>query len=143
MDSEGTRSQKADDAKLGELGSSRPTSTEAPRVEVSAATVTRMMGIATVTDLKLLESRVDLLTAKVTSIMTKIDKVLSNMNGLPSGSDMDRIEVQLGSIKSVMKEILENVSDDPDGKKEGNKAVASEQSRKLREGIRSSSDSEE
>jgi hypothetical protein len=50
------------------------TVTEGPRVEVSAATVTRMMGIATAADLRLLEGRMDLLASKVTGLLTKVDR---------------------------------------------------------------------
>ena len=114
--------------------------TDAPRVDVSAQTVTRMMGIATVTDLKLVESRIDLLSTKVTAIMTKVDRISATVNALPSGSDMDRLEIQLGSLKSLVKEILEAVMTN-DGA--ANKAGAQEQSKKIRDGIRTNTDSSE
>lgn len=115
-------------------------SPEGPKVDVSAATVTRMMGIATVTDLKLLESRLDLLTAKVTTVVAKVDRILTSVNALPNGSDMDRIEIQLGSVKAVMKEVLEAL--DGAGNSNLNKGAAAEQSKKIREGIRTNTDAE-
>lgn len=115
-------------------------SPEGPKVDVSAATVTRMMGIATVTDLKLLESRLDLLTAKVTTVVAKVDRILTSVNSLPNGSDMDRIEIQLGSVKAVMKEVLEAL--DGAGNSAPNKGAAAEQSKKIREGIRTNTEAE-
>ncbi len=115
-------------------------SPEGPKVDVSAATVTRMMGIATVTDLKLLESRLDLLTAKVTTVVAKVDRILTSVNALPNGSDMDRIEIQLGSVKAVMKEVLEAL--DGAGSSTVNKGAAAEQSKKIREGIRTNTEAE-
>lgn len=115
-------------------------SPEGPKVDVSAATVTRMMGIATVTDLKLLESRLDLLTAKVTTVVAKVDRILTSVNALPNGSDMDRIEIQLGSVKAVMREVLEAL--DGAGSTNLNKGAAAEQSKKIREGIRTNTEAE-
>ena len=126
-----------------EAGESKPEqrlSPDGPKVDVSAATVTRMMGIATVTDLKLLESRMDLLTAKVTTVVAKVDRILTSVNSLPNGSDMDRIEIQLGSVKAVMREVLEAL--DGTGSTAGTKGAAAEQSKKIRDGIRTNSDSE-
>ncbi len=139
METENTSSQKSVEQKAAEEGKPEirvGAATEAPRVEVSAATVTRMMGIATVTELKLVEGRIDLLTAKVTNVLTKVDKIASTVNALPSGSDMDRLEIQLGSIKAVMKEILESVSSGDEAGKSASKVGAQEQSRKMREAIR-------
>lgn len=115
---------------------------DGPKVDVSAATITRMMGIATVTDLKLLESRLDLLTAKVSTVVAKVDRIFSTVNALPNGSDMDRLEIQLGSVKSVMREILEAVEGSGSPADAG-KAAAQEQSKKLREGIRTNSEDEQ
>lgn len=124
----------------GALGATG-TVTEGPRVEVSAATVTRMMGIATAADLRLLEGRMDLLASKVTGLLTKVDRVLSMFNSVPSSSDIGRLEIQIGALKSMLREILE-VSDTANAQKRQaeSKEAAEEQGRKLREGIRSSSE---
>ncbi len=117
------------------------TVTDAPRVEVSAATITRMMGIASTTDLRLLEGRVDLLASKVTGLLTKVDRVLSMFGSVPTSSDIGRLELQMGAVKSMLRELLE--STDAKGQhvqQADTKSAAEEQSRKLREGIRSSSE---
>lgn len=116
------------------------TVTDGPRVEVSAATVTRMMGIATTADLRLLESRVDLLASKVTGLLTKVDRVLSMFGSIPTSSDIGRLEIQVGALKTMLRELLD-VSDAGNAqKRQGeSKEAAEEQGRKLRENIRSSS----
>jgi hypothetical protein len=139
METESSPSSQSTESHPLEEKQEQKLSNEGPRVDVSAATITRMMGIATVTDLKLLESRLDLIGSKVTTVVAKLDRVMSTVNGLPNGSDMDRLEIQLGSIKSVMKEILEAVSSGNPGEA-GMKSGTQEQGRKLREGIRTNSD---
>lgn len=117
-------------------------SSSAGRVEVSAQTITRMMGIASTTDLKLLEGRVDLLTSKVSSLLIKVDRVLTMFSAVPTPSDIGRLEIQLGSIKSMVREALEAITAASDAPKEkASKESTEEQSRKLIDGIRSNSES--
>jgi hypothetical protein len=111
------------------------------RVEVSAQTITRMMGIASSTDLKLLEGRLDLLTSKVSSMVLKLDRVLTMLGSVPTPSDIGRLEIQLGSLKSMLREALESVNYNRGSAPAESPKAADEQSRKLVEGIRSSSES--
>jgi hypothetical protein len=111
------------------------------RVEVSAQTITRMMGIASTTDLKLLEGRLDLLTSKVSSMALKLDRVLTMLGSVPTPSDIGRLEIQLGSLKSMLREALESVNSSRGSSQAESPKAADEQSRKLVEGIRSSSES--
>ena len=114
---------------------------ESPRVEVSAATVTRMMGIASTADLRLLEGRVDLLTSKVTGLLTKVDRVLTMFGSIPTSSDIGRLEIQIGAVKSMLRELMESQEASGSAKRQPDtKDAADEQSRKLKEGIRSSSE---
>ncbi|MEY4669223.1 MAG: hypothetical protein RL518_1922 [Pseudomonadota bacterium] len=115
---------------------------DTPRVDVSAATVARMMGIASTSDLRLLEGRVDLLTSKVSAILTKVDRCLSMFSSIPSASDIGRLEIQVATIKSMMKELLDSVGAPiSPGRDQADRAAAQEQSRKLREGIKSNTES--
>ena len=115
---------------------------DAPRVDVSAATVARMMGIASTSDLRLLEGRVDLLTSKVAAILTKMDRCLSMFGSVPTASDIGRLEVQVASMKAMMRELLDSVGAPVNsGKEQGDRAAAEEQSRKLREGIKTNTES--
>ncbi len=111
------------------------------RVEVSAQTITRMMGIASTTDLKLLEGRLDLLTSKVSSMVLKLDRALTMLGSVPTPSDIGRLEIQLGSLKSMLREALDSVNTSRASAATESPKAADEQSRKLSEGIRSSSES--
>jgi hypothetical protein len=140
-DMEAETTQASENNESSESKPEQRLSPEGPKVDVSAATITRMMGIATVTDLKLLESRLDLLTAKVTTVVAKVGRILTSVNALPNSSDMDRIEIQLGSVKSVMREVLEAL--DGAGNSANDKGgAAAEQSKKIREGIRTNTEAE-
>jgi hypothetical protein len=115
---------------------------DGPRVDVSAATVARMMGIASTNDLRLLEGRVDLLTSKVSAILTKMDRCLSMFGSVPTASDIGRLEVQVAAIKSMMRELLDSVGAPmSSGKEQADRTAAQEQSRKLREGIKTNTES--
>jgi len=136
----GEESTKIEESKVG-APSSMSAIPDSPRVEVSAATVARMMGIASTSDLRVLEGRIDLLTSKVAAILTKVDRCLSMFSSVPSASDVGRLEVQLASIKSMMREVLDVVGTEIGPLKEqSDREAAQEQSRKLREGIKSSSE---
>lgn len=115
---------------------------DSPRVDVSAATVARMMGIASTSDLRVLEGRVDLLTSKVSAILTKMDRCLSMFSSIPTASDIGRLEVQVSAVKSMMKELLDSVGAPVSaGKEQTDRLAAQEQSRKLREGIKTNTES--
>lgn len=110
------------------------------RMEVSAQTIARMMGIASATDLQLLEGRLDLLTSRVSTLMMKVDKVLAGIGALASVGDIGRLETQIASLKSVVREAVESVTSLQGGQSAAQKESAESQSRKLREGIRTSSE---
>ena len=82
------------------------TSGATSRPEVSASTIARMMGLATVNELALLEGKIDLLSTRITAMTAKLDRIAASVNGMPSGSDLERIDVQIGSLKSLIKEAL-------------------------------------
>lgn len=100
---------------------------EAGRGEVTAQTIGRLMGVATVSDLKLLESKVDLLGSKLTLFATKLDRVVTMLNGAPTGADLERIDVQIGSLKVLIKDVLAKsvgVTDVDEGKKTPKKILS-------------------
>ena len=111
------------------------------RMEVSAQTIARMMGIASATDLQLLEGRLDLLATKVSTLMMKVDKVLTGLGTVASAGDIGRLETQIAAVKSMVREAVEAIGTLKTGPSVPSKDAAESQSRKLREGIRSSSES--
>lgn len=83
---------------------------EAPR-EVSAATVGRMLGLATISDLKLLDSKIDLLATKITGMTLKVDKALTILASAANASDLERIDVQIGSLKTIIRDAMQTLKD--------------------------------
>lgn len=110
------------------------------RVEVSAQTIARMMGVASSSDLQLLEGRLDLLASRVSTLMIKVDKVLASTSVLASAGDIGRIETQLASIKAIVREFSESVTAAQTNKKSGEKESVAAQSRILKLGIQTSSE---
>lgn len=108
---------------------------ESPKVEVSASTVARMMGVATVTDIKLMEGKIDLLSTKVNAMVAKLERVATTIATLPTSNDFDRLDIQVGSVKTLMRELFETHG--AGQQKESD--AAQEQSKKLKESIRSTS----
>ena len=86
------------------------------RGEVSAATIGRMLGLVTTSDLQIIENKIDLVSAKLGTFVSKVDKVASTLAELPSGADLERIEVQLGTLRSLIKEgLLKTSQGDAEG----------------------------
>jgi hypothetical protein len=149
MDSESGSNQKGEDLLVKHDQASTPTQTQPPsaaaanpRVEVSAQTIARMMGIASSTDLQLLEGRLDLLASRVSTLMMKVDKVLAGLGALASAGDIGRLETQIASMKSILREAVESIGSAQETPKAGDRENIEAQSRKLKEGIRSSTDSQ-
>lgn len=86
---------------------------EPARPEISGAAIARMMGVATSTELKMLEGKLDLIAGRVNHLGIRVDKIISQFHTLPSGSDMERIDVQIGSLKSIMRDLTVLVSGAP------------------------------
>ncbi len=79
---------------------------EAARAEVSASTLARMMGVATASELKLLEGKMDLLATKLNLVVAKIERAVTMMSSIPTGSDLERIDVQIGALRSLIKDSM-------------------------------------
>ena len=98
-------SEQAD--QITTTGSETPAAkTEAARGEVSAQTIARLMGIVTQSDLKLLDGKLDLLVSRLGTISVRLDKVTTLLQQAPTGNDMERIDVQIGTLRSSMRELL-------------------------------------
>ena len=79
---------------------------EGTRGEVSAQTIARLMGITTQSDLKLMEGKLDLLVSRLGTISARLEKVTTLVQQAPTGNDMERIDVQIGTLRSSMRELL-------------------------------------
>lgn len=86
------------------------TAQAAAKTEVSASTIGRMMGLATAIDLSLVEGKLDLLSTKVNNLTVRMEKVLAAIQAAPTGTDLERIDVQIGALKLSIKELLANLN---------------------------------
>jgi hypothetical protein len=65
-----------------------------------------MMGLATLGEVKLVESKVELLATKISTVQVKLEKIFSLLQGVPSGADLERIDIHVGAMKQMLKEFL-------------------------------------
>ncbi|MCB0338590.1 MAG: hypothetical protein KDD53_03250 [Bdellovibrionales bacterium] len=77
------------------------------KAEISAFSIVKMAGIATTTELKLIESKFDLLNTRIATVNSRLERALNVLGDLPTGSDFERIEAQLASVKTLISEALE------------------------------------
>jgi hypothetical protein len=87
-------------------GSSSTEGSADSRGEISAATIARMMGLATVSETKLVESKVDLLATKINLLQVKFEKVISLLGNVATGADLERIDVQVGALRQLIRDVL-------------------------------------
>lgn len=76
------------------------------RGDVSAITIARMMGLATLGEVKMVEGKIDLLSTKLSSVLVKLEKVSTVLSGVPTGADLERIDVQVGALRQLIREAL-------------------------------------
>jgi hypothetical protein len=74
--------------------------------------------------------------------MMKVDKVLAGLGALASAGDIGRLETQIASMKSILREAVESIGSVQETPRAGDRENIEAQSRKLKEGIRSSTDSQ-
>lgn len=83
---------------------------EGTRGEITATTIARLMGLATVSELKLIESKLDLVVSKITNFTARLEKISAILAQAPTGSDLERIDVQIGALRSLIRETFSNVA---------------------------------
>ncbi len=84
---------------------SRQSSDDA-KSEVSAAAIARIMGVATSAEMRFVESKIELLNSKLTAIQLKMEKLVQGFNSMPSGADLERIDVQIGALRQLIRDVL-------------------------------------
>jgi hypothetical protein len=115
MDSENTQTTKKTGADHVEAHPSQ--GADRTGRDISATTIGRMMGLATVQELALIESKIDLMVTKVGNLTIRMDKVISSLANAPTGADLERIDVHIGALRTLIKEALGGKADDADSAK--------------------------
>ena len=84
------------------------TAGEVTRGDVSAATIGRMLGLAGSGELKLLEGKIDLVSTRVSNLTVRMEKITAGLQKLPSAVDLERIDVQIGNLRTMLRNFIEN-----------------------------------
>ncbi len=84
-------------------------SAEGNRTDMPVSAVARLLGVATQTDLTLVEGKVDLLINKLNLMQVRVEKTLTAVGSLASGADLERIDVQIGALRTSIREALSGV----------------------------------
>jgi hypothetical protein len=108
------------------VASDKPKVTEGARAEIAASALGRMMGVATATELQLLEGKIDLMTTKMASLGVKVDKVISQFGQMPTGSDLERIDVQIGALRTMIRDLTVILTGEQTKSDKNSKAQATE-----------------
>ena len=77
---------------------------EPSRGEVSAATIGRMLGLASMRELTLLDGKLDLVMSKVNNMTVRLERILTLMGSAPTGKDLERIDVQIAGLRTQLRE---------------------------------------
>ena len=95
------------DASQGEDATAQPARGSSPaRGELSAQALGRMIGLVTMGDIQILESKVDLLSSKVNQLTVKMEKLFGVVTKAPTGADLERIDIQIGSLKAAILDFI-------------------------------------
>lgn len=77
--------------------------------EVPITTLVRLAGLPLAQDVKVIESKVDVLTAKLTNISIKVDRLSSQISKLANESDFERTEAQIADLRNLIKKALSSL----------------------------------
>lgn len=86
------------------------TDTDSKRGEVTAATLGRMMGLVTNSEFRVLEGKVDLLATRMNKVLLRLEKIMGAVASVPTGSDLERIDVQVGALRTMLRESMEELT---------------------------------
>ena len=90
--------------------------------DVPVATVVRLMGLPSAADLAVMDSKLDILSAKVATLAARVERISSQM--MEVFHDFDRFDVQLADLREFMKQSLASVIGKMDSIKDSSYGVA-------------------
>jgi hypothetical protein len=78
--------------------------------ELSAAALGRMLGLATTAELKLIEQKIDAVSGRIAAFGAKLDKIMATVSSLPGGQDLERIDLQIATMKAVLSQLHDSIT---------------------------------
>lgn len=76
------------------------------KADISASTLVKMMGVASATELKLIEGKLDLLSGRIGNLSIRLERVLTQLANIPAASDFERLESQITLMRSMLKDLV-------------------------------------
>lgn len=74
--------------------------------EMPVSTLLHLMGLPTNSEIQMLESKLDLLTSKLTRIALQVERMGTQFTALADNLYMDRIDFQLADLRNVIKKLF-------------------------------------
>lgn len=74
--------------------------------DVPVSTVVHLMGLPTAAQLALLEGKIDILTTRVTTVTTKLERIASELSLIKNDATTDRIDFQLNDIRGLLRRLV-------------------------------------
>ncbi|MFN8392631.1 MAG: hypothetical protein U0136_20225 [Bdellovibrionota bacterium] len=77
-----------------------------PSRDISLSTFVHLLGLPTAVQISLLETKMDVLTAKVTTLGSKLDRILAELDAVKNDAAVDRIDFQMTEIRSLLRRLV-------------------------------------
>lgn len=74
--------------------------------DVPISTVVHLLGLPTAQQLSILEGKVDLLNTKLSSVLSKLEKMGTEISAIKADATVGRIDFQINEIKALLKRIV-------------------------------------
>ena len=78
--------------------------------DLQVSALVHLLGLPTKDELKVLEKKVDLLSNKLTSMAGKLDRMLSEISQAEIIGAVERAELQVADLKTILKKVLPKVA---------------------------------
>lgn len=111
--------------------------------EMPVSTLVRLMGVPTSQDLTILESKLDIILTKISSLSARMDRMEKYRTESQSESYLERIDYQLAEVRSILKKVLPKVMARPETDIEVVDELGSDEPKEQRTAEESSSDAVE
>lgn len=94
-----------------EIPAAPATEDEKPRTsatsrEVPVSTIVHLLGVPTQQDIRVLESKIDMLSSKLTAVALKLDRVAGQVATMANEFYLDRIDFQISDIRALMRKVF-------------------------------------
>jgi hypothetical protein len=105
--------EEAENQAVAEETASESSSSAAPQTaaggttrDLMVSTLVHLMGLPTGKQLEVLETKVDAVASKLTTLSLKLDRLAAQEDERDMGSVLDRIDLQIADLRTLIKKVL-------------------------------------